>query len=52
VTVVDNLFSGKMENIRYLFDTPHFYLVQGSITDPDLLKDTFKNADGIFHQAV
>lgn len=52
VTVVDNLFSGKKENIRHLLDTPHFKFVQGSITDPDLLKDTFKNADGIFHQAA
>jgi len=52
VTVVDNLFSGKEENIRHLFNNPHFYFVQGSITDPDLLKDIFKNADGIFHQAA
>jgi len=41
-----------MENIRHLLDTPHFKCVQGSITDPDLLKDTFKNAAGIFHQAA
>jgi UDP-glucose 4-epimerase len=52
VTVVEYLFSGKKENIRHLFDNPHFHFVQGSITDSGLLKDTFKNADGIFHQAA
>jgi nucleoside-diphosphate-sugar epimerase len=37
-TVVDNLFSGKKENLRYFFDNPRFYFVQESITDPGLLK--------------
>jgi len=26
--------------------------MQRTITDPGLLKDTFRNADGIFHQAA
>ncbi len=52
VTVVDNLATGNMGNIQQLRDTPHFHFVQGSITDLDLLNDTFKNADGIFHQAA
>ncbi|MCQ8893256.1 MAG: SDR family oxidoreductase [Methanolinea sp.] len=52
VTVVDNLFSGKKENIRHLLDHPRFHFVQGSITDSGLLDDTFRNADGIFHQAA
>ena len=52
VTVVDNLFSGKKENIRHLLDTPHFKFVQGSITDPDLLNAVCHGTDGIFHQAV
>ncbi|MCQ8893935.1 MAG: hypothetical protein NQU46_04820 [Methanolinea sp.] len=26
--------------------------MQGSITDPGLLKDTFRNGDGTFHQAA
>jgi len=52
VTVVDNFFSGKKEKLRHLCDHPRFHFVQGSITDPRLLKDTFKNADGIFHQAA
>jgi len=51
-TVVDNLVFRKKENLRYFFDNPRFHFVQGSITDPGLLNDTFKNADGIFHQAM
>jgi UDP-glucose 4-epimerase len=52
VTVVDNFFSGKKENLRHLMDDSHFHFVQGTITNPDLLKDTFRNADGIFHQVA
>jgi UDP-glucose 4-epimerase len=52
VTVVDNFFSGKKENFRHLCDNPHFHFVQGTITDPEILKDTFRNADGIFHQVA
>jgi len=52
VTVVDNMATGNMGNIQQLRDTPHFHFVQGSITDSGLLKDTFKNAQGIFHQAA
>ncbi len=52
VTVVDNLATGNMGNIQQLRDNPHFHFMQGSITDPEILKDTFKNADGIFHQAA
>jgi len=52
VTVIDNLATGNMGNIQHLRDNPHFHFVQGSITDPGLLKDTFRNADGVFHQAA
>jgi len=52
VTVIDNLFSGKKENIRDVLDAAHLNFVQGSITDPFLLKDVFRGADGIFHQAA
>jgi UDP-glucose 4-epimerase len=51
-TVLDNLFSGKKDNIRHLLDHPNFRFVEGSITSIDLLNDAFQNADGIFHQAA
>ena len=52
VTVVDNLFSGKKENLRHLCDNPHFHFMQGSITNTVLLKEVCRDADGIFHQAA
>ncbi len=52
VTVIDNLFSGKKENIQNLIDYPHLTYVQGSITDLYLLKKAFAGMDGIFHQAA
>jgi len=52
VTIIDNLFSGKKENIQNLIDDPHLTYVQGSITDLDLLKEAFAGMDGIFHQAA
>jgi len=38
VMVANNFFWGKKENLRHLFDHPRFHFVQGSITDPGLLK--------------
>lgn len=52
VVIIDNLFSGKSENIAPFLDGDHVTFVKGSITDPALLKRTFTGADGIFHQAA
>jgi UDP-glucose 4-epimerase len=52
VVILDNLFSGKMENIAPLLDTGAVSLVRGSVTDLPLLKRTFEGAEGIFHQGA
>jgi nucleoside-diphosphate-sugar epimerase len=52
VVIIDNLFSGKSENIGTFLDGDRVTFVNGSITDPALLKRTFPGADGIFHQAA
>jgi UDP-glucose 4-epimerase len=52
VTVVDNLSSGKRENIRNALLNGQVTLVEGSITDLDLLKRSFEGADGVFHEAA
>lgn len=52
ITIIDNLHSGSAENIRHLRENPGFHFVKGSITDPGLLRDVCKGADGIFHQAA
>jgi nucleoside-diphosphate-sugar epimerase len=52
VVILDNLFSGRMENIRHLLDTPTVTFVNGSVTDQALLQKACKKADCIFHQAA
>jgi UDP-glucose 4-epimerase len=52
LVVLDNLFSGKMENIKPFLHRENISFVHGSITDLELLKKTFENADGIFHEAA
>ncbi len=52
VTVIDNLSSGKRENIRNVLSTGRVTLAEGSITDLDLLNRSFEGADGVFHEAA
>ena len=60
VTVLDNLSTGKIENIAGLIDnedsdsndTGKISFIQGSITDLSLLQKLFQGMDFIFHQAA
>jgi UDP-glucose 4-epimerase len=52
VVILDNLFSGKMENISPFLEKDNVTLVNGSITDLPLLRKTFEGADGIFHEGA
>ena len=50
VVVIDNFSSGKWENMREFPESVR--VIEGSVTDLSLLKDTFKGVDGIFHLAA
>jgi len=50
VIVIDNLKTGKKENLGAHIANVEF--IQGDIRDYDLLKNSFKNIDGVFHQAA
>jgi UDP-glucose 4-epimerase len=52
VVIIDDLSSGRRENIEHILDHPGVTFVEGSITDLDLLLDVSVGADGIFHQAA
>lgn len=52
VTIIDDLSTGKKANIETLLEKPNVEFIQGSITDPGLLKEVFKDANIIFHQAA
>ncbi len=50
VIVIDNLKTGKKENLGKYIESVEF--IQGDIRDYDSLKDSFRNVDGVFHQAA
>ena len=52
IVVLDNLFSGNLENIRPFLSRDTVTFVRGSITDLPLLTETFEGADGIFHEGA
>ena len=52
VIVLDDLSTGVLENIQDILDDQKVNLVEGSITDLDLLQKTFQNIDYVFHEAA
>ena len=52
VTVLDELSTGRKENISHLLGDPSFAFVQGSILDRDLLGGLSQGATYVFHQAA
>ena len=50
VTVIDNLNTGKINNIKSILDKIDF--IKGDIRDFKLLKDKFRDVDGVFHEAA
>ncbi|EMR72996.1 nucleoside-diphosphate-sugar epimerase [Thermoplasmatales archaeon SCGC AB-539-N05] len=52
VVVVDDLSTGHFKNIQDLVDAKKIEFIKGSVTDIYLLKNTFKDADYVFHQAA
>jgi UDP-glucose 4-epimerase len=52
VIVLDNLSTGKMENIKGLLKNDIAKFIQGSVTDLPLLKELFKGVSCVFHLAA
>ncbi|MBL7129853.1 MAG: GDP-mannose 4,6-dehydratase [Candidatus Omnitrophica bacterium] len=52
VTVLDNLSTGKYENVAHLKEKPNFNLVVGSILDEALVDKLCEKTDIIFHLAA
>jgi len=49
ITILDNLSSGNIHNIRHLLDTDRCTFVEGTFTDEDLVLSLCEGIDGIFH---
>ena len=49
VFVLDDLSTGRRENVAQLANDPRFHLIVGSVEDTDLLDDLASRCDVIFH---
>lgn len=52
VVILDNLSSGRMENIKGILEKDNVKFIKGSINDCKLLKECFKDIDYVFHLAA
>lgn len=52
VTIIDDLSTGKIENIEELVKRKNVKFIRGSITDYNLLQNEMKDLDYVFHQAA
>lgn len=52
VTIIDDLSSGRRENIAQLATRDNVTFLEGSIRDRTFLDRHFQGADGVFHQAA
>ncbi len=52
VTVLDNLSTGKLQNIAHRMSHPRFRFVRGSILDAPLMDRLVAEADSIYHLAA
>jgi len=52
VHIIDNLSTGKRENLVDLVSQTDCTFIEGSVTDLDLLRTVFRGIDCVFHQAA
>lgn len=52
VTVIDDLSTGRLDNIRPLEDNPRFDYVIDGVSNEPLLQNVIDNVDGVFHLAA
>jgi UDP-glucose 4-epimerase len=52
VIIIDDLSSGRLQNIAPLVKLSNVSFIQGTITDLSLLQKAFDRADYVFHQAA
>lgn len=52
IIIIDDLSTGRRENIADLTDKENVTFIEGSILDRHLLEEAFKDVDFVFHQAA
>lgn len=51
VTVLDDLSTGKIENVKHLESSGDFRILIGSVTDKELVHEAVSGCDAVFHLA-
>ena len=51
VVVLDDLSTGRVENVQHLIESGHMEFIEGSVLDRDLLRETMANVDYVMHLA-
>ncbi len=51
VTLLDDLSTGKISNVRHLESNPNLRILIGSVTDPDLVHEAVGECDAVYHLA-
>jgi len=52
VTVLDNLYTGQIENVEHHRDKKNFQFVRGDVRNFDLVKRLVKDVDAVFNEAA
>jgi len=52
VFVIDNLVTGRLENIKHLVDNKMFHFFKSDVRDRDVMKKVVKDVDVVFHEAA
>jgi len=52
VVILDNFFSGDIENIKNHLESEMLYLVKGDVRSSDNVKEAVRNVDAVFHLAA
>ncbi len=52
VHVIDDLSTGNLKNIAHHQGKEKYHFIEGDIRDSDLIKNTMKDVDAVFHEAA
>ncbi|MBN1787170.1 MAG: SDR family NAD(P)-dependent oxidoreductase [Sedimentisphaerales bacterium] len=52
VIVIDDLSTGSLDNIQQLLSNGRFKFIEGSVRDADLIRNTIKQVDCVYHLAA
>lgn len=52
VTAIDNLSTGRLENVANHQGKKNFHFIKGDIRNLDLVKSTLQDVDAVFHEAA